>query len=301
MKRGLIALFLVTSLFLVACQDQGQSAQEQDVEWRTGSEGLRLQFLEGSPPRQIYEGDPLQLTVEFTNRGAHDITQGRMYISGYDRSLITLTPDRYDFTAEGKSRFNPLGQISGTANFEDTRVTLPDTAEGSVDSLRQTFKATACYKYRTIANAQVCIDPDPFGVAPEEKVCQVSDVSMGTQGAPVAVTSAQQEISRDRVQFKVQVSNVGGGTVIAPDASINECHTRLERNEIDRVRINAEFSDRVLDCEPELIRLTGGSGFAFCSYEGFLGDEAYETVLQVELDYGYRNSIQRDVEVRRLP
>lgn len=301
MKRVILVSLLIAVFVLSGCTG-GSTQRESNIDYRTGSQGLELQFLQGNPPTRMYEGDKLALTVEYTNKGAFGITNGRLYLSGYDRQYVTLIPDRVEnIVAEGKSQFNPLGQISNVATFTDERVGLPEGGQMTVDSLKQTFKVTACYKYRTIAVAQICIDPDPFSVAPEEKVCITHDVSMGTQGAPVAVTSAEEDVSRDRVQFKIHVSNVGSGTVIAPDSSINECHIRLERDDIDMVKIKARFSDKELKCQPELIRLTGGSGFSFCSYQGALGNEAYQTLLNVELDYGYRNSIQKDVEIVRLP
>ena len=69
---------------------------------------------------------------------------------------------------------------------------------------------------------------------------------MGTQGAPVAVTSVEETVSRDRVQFKVYISNVGGGDVIDPLAPILECHTALETEEVDKVEIRAWFSNKEL-------------------------------------------------------
>ena len=129
----------------------------------------------------------------------------------------------------------------------------------------------------------------------------MSDVSLGTQGAPVAVTSVEETVSRNRVQFKVYISNVGGGEVIADEAPIANCHSALKTGDLDKIGIQAWFSDRTLVCQPDPVRLRGGNGFAVCYYEGNLGEEAYETVLKINLDYGYRTSDKTTTTVYRVP
>ncbi|MCX6706650.1 MAG: hypothetical protein NT001_00740, partial [Candidatus Woesearchaeota archaeon] len=78
-------------------------------------------------------------------------------------------------------------------------------------------------------------------------------------------------------------------------------HIRLKRTDIDKVTINAKFSNKQLVCDPEIIQLVSGSGISICSYEGSLGNEAYQTVLNIELFYGYRSSIQGTTNIYRVP
>ena len=173
----------------------------------------------------------------------------------------------------------------------------------------QNFIVTACYKYKTETSTQVCIDPDPYAIEPKEKVCTIGTYGLTTQGAPVAVTSVEEEISRgrqmSRAQFKIFVSNVGGGDVFDDMAPISECHTRLERDDLNKVYIDARFSDIQLECEPQPLRLSeGGQGFAICSWSGTptaLGETAYLTVLNVDLYYGYRDSVRTSTEIIELP
>lgn len=303
-KRGFIYALLVIIILLSAagCSSGSRGNPKQgdirQIDYHTGSEGIVLKFLPGSPPKSLYKGDPLNIVVEYSNRGAYDITNGYLYISGYDRNYITFMVDQnLNMNAKGKSEFNPLGEISNTFEFSDDAVSMPS----NVDTYSPKFLVTACYKYKTEAFKEACIDPDPFSTAPREKVCVVHDVAFGTQGAPMAVTTAEETTSKNRVQFKVRVSNVGGGTVVDDAASIADCHTRLKRTDIDKVRIRAKFSNKYLKCEPETIQLTGGTGMSICSYEGSLGNEAYLTVLDIELFYGYRKSIQGTTNIYRIP
>ncbi len=302
-KEHIIFSFLILILFALSSCSPGsrgnpREGEIQQREYHTGSQGLTLRFLPGSPPESVYKGDPLSIVVEYSNKGAYDITNGHLYISGYDKSYITFTREyMLDLNAKGKSEFNPLGELSKTFEFNDPAVSMPT----HVDVYSPKFLVTACYEYKTEAFKEVCIDPDPFSIAPQEKVCTVHDVSFGTQGAPVAVTHVEETTSKNRVQFRTHISNVGGGTVISDNAPISECHKRLKRDDIDKVKVRAKFSNKNLRCEPETVRLVNGKGIAVCSYEGDLGDEAYLTVLNIELFYGYRTSIQGRTDIYRIP
>ncbi|KHO50521.1 MAG: hypothetical protein QT07_C0009G0015 [archaeon GW2011_AR16] len=311
-KRGVIfVVLLVLVLLLVAsCAGGGRlrrsRSQAQPYNFHVGSQGVQMHFLQGNPPQRLYEGDPLTMILEYANKGAYDITDGRLYISGYDREYVRLeaaeNPLSTTFTAEGKDEFNPMGEITDVKEYKDPAVSMPP----NVDIFRQVFKATACYKYRTEASPTVCIDPDPLSVDPEDKVCIVTPMSLGSQGAPVAVSSIEPEVARDRAQFKINIANVGTGTVIESAqgrSPIERCHADLKRDEIDKVEIHAFISDTPLECKPDIVRLTNGNGFSFCTLDlrTIQQREAYQTILNVYLDYGYRDSIATAVDILRLP
>lgn len=299
-----VCLFLTLSMLLTGCGMPNRVGRGvDDFNFHTGTQGLQLRLLPGNPPQRLYSGDPLNVLVEFTNKGAYNIEDGRLYLSGYDREYLVFDRDQFlGFQAEGKSELNPEGIISEIAEFKDPAVSMPP----ETDRFKQIVKATACYSYKTFASPMICIDPDPLNIDPEDKVCQVQNVGMNSQGAPVAVKQVEVDSARGRVQFKIHVQNVGGGTVIESREGyvpIDRCHALLQRDEIDKVEIYAYLSqDRVLDCKPNLIRLTNGRGFAFCSYTGLdTESEAYLTALNIELSYGYRNSIATSMDILRLP
>ncbi|MBI1969351.1 hypothetical protein HYS48_01540, partial [Candidatus Woesearchaeota archaeon] len=283
-------------LFVISCGPVGgpsiglgRDDTGRRPDYRTGTQGLVLQFLSGTPPPKLYEGDPLPIVVEVSNKGTFDVVDGRLYISGFDDRFIKLNRDVAVLSElAGKSLFNPDGLFSEVFEFEDPSVTIPE----HTDLFPQAIKATACYRYQTRTTAEVCIDPDPHSIRLVEKVCQVRPISYsGGQGAPIAITSVEEEITRDRLQFKILVQDGGGGTVIAPDASILNCHEGIDRRDIDKVAVvSVEFSGHEirLNCEPNPIRLVNGRGYTFCTFQGNLGDDAFLTALNIMLEYGYR-------------
>ena len=323
--RSIFFLACILLVILVSgCQTGGFRRSGQDTrtyDFHTGSDGLVMTFLPGNPPPRIYEGDSLHLVMEYANKGATPIEGGLFYVSGYDPQYIHLSPSGSTgtaFNAEGKSVFNPQGELSQVIEFTDPAVEMPP----NTDRFRQIFKVSSCYPYKTEASAQVCVDPDPRGLEVEDKVCVMGNIGLKTQGAPVAVTSVEQEAARDQIQFKVHVSNVGRGTVLAAGGDIvsysgdispsslgipiANCHRDLTREQIDKVYIRARVSGQELECFPRLIRLNpSGSGFSFCrltlSTMSTRVLDAYMTNLDVDLYYGYRDTITVPVEVLKLP
>lgn len=165
----------------------------------------------------------------------------------------------------------------------------------------------SCYKYQTTADAIVCIDPDPFEVVQEKKVCQYTDSVQtgGSQGAPVAVTKVEQEVGSDQLFFRIYVSNVGGGSVMVP-SSYNQCPFDVDFQDLDKVIATVKLPhDASPDCTPkgttsDPIRLTNGQGYIFCRFDKPAANSAYTTSLNVDLDYVYSSSIEKQMRIVNL-
>ncbi len=178
-----------------------------------------------------------------------------------------------------------------------------------IDDTRQTFMVTNCYLYSTHASPVVCIDPSPHSQS--EKVCNPLRYNpTNGQGAPVAVTSIQQENTPREAVFKIRVSNQGNGEVWSP-GKISKCNpyteTRVTSKDKNRVwlgQVRVSGDPTRLDCVPDdVIRLDPDteSGVVTCKYDiPFQGvQSAYQTPLVVELWYGYEDTIRRTVTVKR--
>ncbi|RMF55274.1 hypothetical protein D6745_02550 [Candidatus Woesearchaeota archaeon] len=264
-----------------------------------------MRFLPNTPPAEIYNGDPVDIMVEFSNKGTYDITngQGYFYLTGFDdRYFPHLSYDNTrTFEAPGISEFNPYGDIYGTVSFREDRVEIPQ----EVPYFDQTFKVTACYYYETYATPKVCIDTDYTNTI-QDKVCEVHDLSLaGGQGAPVAITRIEENIIGQRVQFKIFFKNLGGGEVFykgSGPGGITNCHTDLLRDEYNKLSLEeARLAENTLTCKPDEIRLDErGEGYIYCYCETCLDfGENYETLLTLRLGYGYRDSIYTNMRIIR--
>ncbi|HIH24426.1 TPA: hypothetical protein HA251_05305, partial [Candidatus Woesearchaeota archaeon] len=84
-----------------------------------------------------------------------------------------------------------------------------------LDQTTQNLLLTSCYQYTTFADPIICVDPDP--TSENRKVCTPQSRTWGGgNGAPVAITSVEQENTPRKIIFHINVRNVGTGTVYDP-------------------------------------------------------------------------------------
>ncbi len=312
-KLSFLSALFVIAIFLSSCASSSKQAST-NTNFHTGSQGIQMRFIQDRPPAKIYDQDPsaMQVLVEIQNVGTYTLRGGDLLLSlsGFDRSIIQVpqAPENSMSVAlEGRKATFPDGGIDIVSWRSPGSIVLPRNA----DVYSPTLQVTACYKYRTEAAPVVCIDPTPYAAVNQNDVCSVTDVSVGGgQGAPVAVTSVKPTIyspSTGKVaQFQIFVQNVGGGDVLSPSGDVlNRCYQKnLKFEDQNKVGITAQMGSSSLSCNPQIINLVEGrGGYTFCTLNiGPQGsDSAYTTPLQITLDYNYRQSITKTVQIVKTP
>jgi len=336
MRKSYIFVLIIVAISL-GCVNQNTGSTGTPEVYK-GTEGIVMNFMPSMPPSQIYSSDILNFNLEIKNKGAYDAgtvsnTESgpytkflKFYISGFDGSILTGKRednsddpifDKWSFwqsELEGKSEFNPLGGIA----YKDFSTKIGALPEG-MDSFKTNFLVTACYTYETLAVSSVCIDPIPYSSVAREKACRVSDVSLsGGQGAPVAVTKIEEEAAKGKVRFKIYFENKGNGKIF--DMSSNKrtgkdgnlkCNPYSEEglgyDDLDKIilnKVSVGSDDITSDCEPVkegTIRLIDGRGFIICEKDGLTGTSAYNTPIEINVAYGYTTSIQKEIEILKIP
>jgi hypothetical protein len=174
------------------------------------------------------------------------------------------------------------------------------------DRADTTFMVTNCYAYATYANPQICVDPEPF--SENRKVCYPKKITFnGGNGAPVAVTTIEQENTRRGIYFTITFQNVGQGNVFDV-GYLERCSPyypgKLSTQQLDKIYLfDVRLNNQQLDCTPkrgEGVRLVNGRGTVRCyyEYEYLSASSAYEAPLHIEAMYGYAEYIQRNSAVR---
>ena len=310
-------MLAVIAIFLSGCTGYPRNADiPREIQFRTGSQGLELRFPADTPTR-LYENDMVKFLVEIRNRGAfpqfdeRGEFNGFLWVGGYDKSVVELLPQeghrQLDANAlEGKSEVNLDGGYSGVV-IEGTTFNLPQ----GTSYYRTPIIVTATYWYKTIATSTVCIDPNPRSPDIREKVCRITEYGnvalSGSQGAPVAITNIEEDVTADNLLFKIYVQNVGGGMVIDENDIDNDPNQGYEWDSLDwvyikDVSIGNVHLDEAGQCRPdigEFLKLINGKGYIFCKMSTASIDSVYKAPLNVQLEYAYANSIQRDIEIFR--
>jgi hypothetical protein len=283
----------------------------------SGSKGLTMEFVDGLPADSYLltgETEPISIFVNIKNEGRFPeegedyLGGGIVYISGFDSSIIKIDKtgqDLKDVKLSGLSQYNPYGTVY-LAQFQGNIL----SKSMQVNNYEPNIQATVCYPYITKAGPNVCIDPNPNDNT-RDKVCTVQSQSLSSQGAPVAVTKVEQEASSTKMQFKIYVNNVGGGDVLKSD-SLGRCGVSadLTGDDLDEVKlesISVSSTDILASCKAyadknNIIKLFNGAGSVVCSIDKSSyadANNAYSTLLTINLSYGYRSSISKKIKISK--
>jgi len=302
----IIALIFVSLSFLTAC---GQTSEGNSGvgEYRRGTEGLELEFMPNSPPHVIYAEDgSFPITIEIKNRGVYPgegdgTLNANIYYIGFDNQIVTnLNQESFSFAEEeAKTRFNPEGGIvivSSEANIDTTFFTA-----SKIDTYDANIVAALCYPYKTFASVGVCVDPNPNRDSSLD-ACEPGLTGSGSQGAPISVSSVDSVAQKGKARFVITITNSGGGSVIK-ESELGRCtDVELDRADLDKVTVtSASLSNGIpVTCTPSgEVSLINGKATVVCKAEG-LDDSipAFETILQLQLSYGYKKTIHRNVQIQ---
>lgn len=314
MKRVVVIL-----LFLGACLPLQQSEVQVPQDVYVGTSGLEVQFGQ-STLREVQMCNELTAYVDVRNAGAFDVEQGVYSFLVEEDRFDILQPNQRKgaFDLEGRSQYNPYGgltQVSLKVRSRD----LPSNFE----SYESPVVVQSCYPYMTTASVPVCIDPDVQGLQPR-KTCVPEPVKLsGGQGAPVAVTEVEtymNEVGEGvRPAFVVFVQDLGAGRVVHESGIDVACGgERLRETEgmpddfendpylalMPWVNVKAKIGESELSCAPFPVRLDERRAVkVICEGDTVypLSGGTFETILSLELSYGYVTEAVAPVTISRLP
>jgi len=191
---SVIVLFFLVSI-MAGCQSNPQRPLET-INYFEGSDGLVVEFLDNSPPEQVYSNSVFPLAVRLENKGAWDVVDpffaeaSIVYDSLYFEEVEeeALSDERSHIELHGKSPQYPEGEgVLTTLALLRAKPLAPRTGADAKILLG------LCFPYQTTLSEQVCVDGDVYNLDEREQVCQAEDLVLSDQGAPVAITSVEFE------------------------------------------------------------------------------------------------------------
>lgn len=294
-KIILFTLILVLLLFISGCNLRtGGQEPFTETEFHRGSNGLVINYLRDLPPREIVELAPFKVGVELQNLGVSDIKKGFLIIGNVQKEYFNILSDEMiNFTLQGKGLSNPKGEKKiFTFTLENIKIIKGRQVNNFF------FTVSSCYDYRTEASIEVCIKPISIeGARLGSDICQIRDISLSGQGAPVAVTRIQQSIlpEKDRensykIFFNILVSNVGGGIVVGSDEDDYKdiCRGLAAKDiALEDIKVKAELSGEVLECKKAKPDEERSDQMHLSCSTVMDTQESYTTPLVIIMDYGY--------------
>ncbi len=291
-------VFLIIILIgLSSCSSPENSSSGQN--WRTGSEGISIRFAPDSPPNEVLSSEDLNVIVEYANKGSYNIGKGDImfYLTGYDPAILFGRPveaKSNNKAMEGKSQFNKQGS---QPDFVKWATGIDMSHIPNVDSFKQDIKVTSCYKYKTIATPEVCIDPNKISTQPSECSFSVRNLG-GSQGAPIAVTDVQVKTNGRKAYFEIHFQNKGRGKPYT-GAGLGNCYNSIGLDNIDTINLEKVYlsGDFTASCHPsKKIRLANGRGFVIC--ERPINEKSHFVgVMEIVVSYNYMDSITKSLTI----
>jgi len=125
MKKAVFFIILIAILFVIGCTTTSDNNKPNTI--YVGTQGIVMSFVAQNPPSEIFEGSPMTVLIDYSNKGAIDIKNGRLYLTGYDSSYIFGSSSKVENLngLKGKSLLNPVGE-ERLAEFTSNSVNKPD-------------------------------------------------------------------------------------------------------------------------------------------------------------------------------
>jgi len=331
---GKYTIYCISLAFLIillsSCAGSNKDVVITEESLRTGTDALVMSFYPNNPPNETYESDSnvdtegvFQVALTLLNKGAADITNGKVIVSYDDTYLKMLSSpwvkynqplsdvgNSFRMSLLGKSVNNPEGD-----SFVYSKKFKTKNLSGESQSHDASFIATACYDYETKKGVPICIDPKQFEKT--QKACQMKPITMSSQGAPLVVTKVEPKIFQqgNSYEFEVSISlqNKGKGQIykkgftdIVCGGDFPEYSARdkilnvIEEKDVD-LRLSTDETVGQFKCSPFPIMLyTDQESSLRCVYtKPITNPEAFSTLLFVDIGYGYTHSIAAKTKIMR--
>ena len=217
MKKNILIGMCILILFVTACKSQDISSTI-DVDFRSGTQGLNLDFLDNLPPAETFEGALFVIAAKLTNEGAYEARNIDIQLIGFDPFFFEMNTKLSSLAKlQGKELTNPNGEWA-ILEFPGKNLRIPL----STTKFDFSFLTKVSYDYETIADLDMCVDTNIYSdLTVDQQSCEAkTSFSLTSQGAPIVVTKVEQTKipSGDSATliYTITVANKGKGKVVGP-------------------------------------------------------------------------------------
>src|SRR3989338_5869566 len=212
MRRQIVGVcgLLICMLLIIACSGSSPDTLAQ-TNFKQGSAGVELRFLENAPPEILYPRSDFRLVLEAHNGAAYDVKNGELKIVGLNRDYFAVEPlEQFVGVLSGRSLMDPEGgrefiEFSGKAGD------LFLNAEERVEPFLLKFHYNSHFEF----SDTICINSQLYDVY--DAGCQVeASKSYGGQGSPVSVCSMEEIVlpgGNPAVELRLHIDNMGSGEI----------------------------------------------------------------------------------------
>lgn len=298
MKLAVIAILMVSLLFVFGCDDQGAPVQTGSV-FIGGTDGLTAAFepfgLQEENVYVIYDSEDFPMEIILKNEGEENIPIGKA-------TLRLLGPPTEDFTnipswtlsntadIEKISEFNPEGGEEIIV-FTPTDYALYNKDVVGFTDVNWNLEYIYDYKTHLVIN-DVCFKGD----ITDDKVCEIKEPKQfSVSGAPITVTSVEQDTGGKGIMLlKINVQNAGTGDSTIPEKEFDTRFSQIAFSIDEADKWECKSGGRVGEA-----RLVDNMAQIICRLNTPLGeDELYTKSVTFTLDYLYKELVQEKLRIK---
>ena len=312
MRRYAFTIILLAVTLILSGQQSCTTGQNNEAgvgPYIGGTEGLGIAFLDDAPPLSgNFQGDQIPLEVELTNNGETNVDTN---VAVVNLIGVVMGGDFELTKANGQANnIGPMERIRnagdvpssdfvnlGTAKLKDSKPIGP--------SWSPNVRAQVCYPYSTsLQIANLCIPGDRRETGTIE--CEIDNaenlVNKGdVSGAPVQVTSVVESRTGTGVRVRLDIENVGGGSIINLPCSNAVNVPPIENRDIVSVSVpdgyNCLFSDGASGTSG-IVELRTNKGRLICTRDIGGTGKSYLDRFTGTLTYNYVEGISKTILIQ---
>jgi hypothetical protein len=319
-KSIVMLLIAVSMLFLSGC---GGNTTTGDIgtPYVGGTEGLGVEFITGTPPAEIFDGNmyPFTVAIKLENQGEYDLASNEGFLK-----IQGINPEEFGVTASAIKVDIP--EIAATKKSSDQTVIKGGTEVVTFPELKykkdepgnfmiNSFRVSACYDYETKTASKICIKEKNIDGLKDNEICKISEnKETVNSGAPIHITNMLESTrGKSGIQISFDVAHVGPATNKWFKKGDLECNDLVSNSELYAVEV---IVDPIIDgkytakCTGNgasnggndiMVKLWGGEpAKVTCSFD--VGNQAtdFETRVNIKLKYRYLEYIEKQLLVKDL-
>lgn len=317
---GKLAIILISCMLLPGCLPS-----TPEIDYRVGTEGLVLSII-GPEEIMLYDDEAQYFEdyeIKIENKGATTIggsgsastTEGIYMRIQLSEFLSEKDSGKKQISLNSLSEISPspLTELDGKTMYSnegwDVSYFLPIKATAPPNrGVDASIKVDLCYRYKTILSSTVCVNTKK---QKEGEGCKTKEYSFyGGQGGPIAITKVEvrettEQDGKVNPRVILTVENRGDDIVSLPEGDDFKQACLASQN-INKLKMNAvKLGTRDMTCDVtdnQIDISDDDEKVVVCTYSGDMGTAPLgyiDSLLYVELEYGYHASESKDLSIVR--
>lgn len=312
-KTIIIAILLISVLFLAACKGQEKTTTSGFIGGKEGLKGT-LVVESSSGGNKVFDrnNDLFRINLNLENKGEDSVEANEVLVS-----LSGVNLDAFQITTPTKSNSLPLlGRKREGGKVTDPTQTIVQYEANYKPVVEAETKANLvadfCYKYQTISRAtDFCLKNKVLGPSGTNPVCKIDEAKKPeSSGSPVQVKElTERPAGEHKVNVFLVAENIAKGTIYQQDyLSKGKCvDSDAEKN---KVHVKVELTDYP-DKSASMIKCSGLNGNEgtvnviqnklqlSCEVDTttITQETPFKTTLRVNFDYVYKDAVSTTLTI----